>query len=240
MDDKEIEVDVELPDDAENVDKNIDAAVEKEVAEDTMKAVPVSKYVDEKKKRQAAETERDLWKSKLAEMEANGKNDSEVETYRQSKRKELVDSGLDETYAEVFSKQLAELKKENLASKKSEPVVDKYSIEISKLKGTDDYYDNADAYADKIKEKMQKLDITAEEAYNMIVKPTTRYKELEQRKLAEGTKTKEPGNLNSSSSKPTGDGGLPESELAALRMYNKLFPDEKKSVADWKKTMKYT
>lgn len=214
------------------------AESDKEQADEPQKAVPVSKYRDERKKRQAIEAERDLLKSQLAEMESKGKNDSEVETYRNSKRKELIDSGLDEAYADVFSKQLAELKKETLSPKKAEPVVDKYSIEINKLKTTDDYYDNADAYADKIKEKMEKLNVTAEEAYNMIVKPTARYKELQQRKLAEGTQSKEPGNLNSSSSKPTGDGGLPESEMAALRMYNKLFPDEKKTVAQWKETFK--
>lgn len=230
----EEEVETIIPEEVEQVDvETVDPVVE---PEENAKAVPVSKYVDEKKKRQAIEAERDLLKAKLAEMESNGKNDSEVETYRQSKRKELVDSGLDETYADVFSKQLAELKKETLSAKKSEPVVDKYSIEINKLKSTEDYYDNADAYADKIKEKMQKFDISAEEAYNMIVKPVSRYKELQQRKLAEGTQSKEPGNLNSSSSKPTGDGGLPQRELDALAVYNRIYPDEKKTVADWKKT----
>lgn len=209
--------------------------------DENVNAVPVKKYVEEKKKRQATELELEVMRKRVTELENMKSYDSETEQYLRDTNKELLDSGLDPVYADVFSKKLAELKKDMLATKNREPVVDGISVEIMKLKNQDEtgYYDNADAFADQIREKMKVMGVSAEDAYNMIVKPATRIRELEQRRLAEGNKDtrNNASSVRSSASKPNGSAGLPQEEMDALRAHNMMFPENPYDVKKWKEVM---
>lgn len=149
---------------------------------ETQKNVPVSKYVDEKKKRQDAQNENEILKIKLREFELK-QGDTELEEYKKSVKERLVKNDMDEAYATIISEELAELKKSTRNIAKEVPV-DKESLEIQKLKLESNYYDNADAFSDKIKENMKKFSISAKQAYNMVVDPVTRQKEMTQREIS--------------------------------------------------------
>ena len=195
------------------------------------KAVPVKKYVDEKHKRKQAELERDTLKAKMAEYEVK-MGETEIDEYKRTVMSEFIDKDMDESYAGLIATKLAELRKEFRATATpKEPPVDKEAIAISKLKTESDYYDNAEVYADKIKEKMVKFNVTAKEAYNMTVDPQVRMTEISQRKLAKGNKNEQTNSqiTNSSTSKisnATGAGALSEVDRNALKSLVRSNPND--------------
>jgi hypothetical protein len=147
----------------------------------------VRKYEAERKKRQELEAKleaQNIVLRKYTEVEAEG----EIKQYREAKRKKYIDAGYEESLADSLADDLTELYKESRVARPKEPAIDKYATAVAELKVSDEFFDNADAYADKISEKMKKFDISAREAYMLVVDPISRQKEISQRKVA-GKKT---------------------------------------------------
>lgn len=202
------------------------------------KQVPMAKYIEERKKRQEEQAKIQALELQLKSLQPN-KQDDEVSQYRQSIVDEYTGMGYESDFTESLADKLTNLYKLALGNKKEEKeVVDKDMLEIIKLKSESTYYDNADSFADKIKESMKKHGVTAKQAYNMLVEPTVRQKELEQRTLAKGTgsQSKKESTIQSKGgSSSTVNTLKSQSDRDALKMLQESFPndgwDEKKYLA---------
>jgi len=163
--------------------------------------VPLKKLEEERKKRQAIEAELEAQKMLLAKYREKEDSD-EITKYREEKKQKYIDKGYEEDLAESLAEDLTELYQSTRKPAETATVkADKYISAVAELKVSDEYFDNADAYSDVIIEKMKKFEITAREAYGMVVDPTVRAKELQQRKLsASSAKT---GKTNSKASIPS-------------------------------------
>lgn len=183
--------------------------------------IPLAKYMEEKKKRQAYE-----------------KRLSSIEEEQEKTR--LKESFLDRGYFQDEAERLAD---ERIKSKAElDQIKDKQiDYEISDLSKTDSFYSDALSWKDEIKQKMKKLNIPAEEAY-MLLRGKTRVHEIKtqseqlnlaKRREAEGKRVEnaEPG--------PAKDKyKLDETDRKALNQLQKAQPDAGWTAEKYWKMMK--
>lgn len=202
-DDDEDSQTVEVDEDGNEIDSQTKTATETDTEDDIQgigqtdddntedipnAKIPRVKYVEEKKKRQAIEAENEALRIQLQELKGDTQ-EKEFNDYYQAKKQKYINMGYEEDLATGFAEDMLEQYKMVKGISKSEPKespVDKELLEIMKLKTESEYYDNADAFKKEIKEKMVKFGVTAKTAYNMIVEPESRQKELIQRQRAKG------------------------------------------------------
>lgn len=176
--------------------------------------IPRARFVEEKKKRQAIEAENEALKIQLQELKGNPQ-DKVFNDYFEAKKQKYIAMGYDDDLATGLAEDLTEnykLTKEGSKAEEKTNPVDKELFEIMKLKTESEYYDNADAFKDDIKAKMVKFGITAKSAYNMIVEPETRQKELIQRQRAKGSQ----GDTTKSQTTVTSNAGAKRPETIQL------------------------
>lgn len=243
-DDDEHDVTDEQEDSEDNGEKSEEPKGEE--PDKTQQKVPLRKYEEERKKRQEVESKllaQNIMLKKFQETEAEKAVDAEVTTYKESKRKKYIDAGYEESLANILAEDLAEVYKKSLIVKtsvESEAKIDKNVLAVAELKNSDEFFDNADAYSEKIIEKMKKLDLTAREAYMLVVDPIARQKEIAQRNSAskkDGSGAKTNKSLASSENTKPKDGvsGLSKSHMRVLKELQKDDPEGEWDVGKYKK-----
>ena len=221
-------------DDSEDLD-DLDSTADSDEDSDSKKNVPVKKYVEEKKKRQESE-------KKLADIEAELQKyralevDKEILDYEKSVKDKWLKAGYTEEMATLMAESLVEQRK--LITTPKATSMSKYQESIATLKQTGgDYYDNVDVYKEKIEATMIKFEklgepITAQAAYNMVVDPITRQKELAQRQVSKGKPVSAVSPTVSSSSAKSGaskSSRLTKEDYAFIREMQKSDPTYKAS-----------
>lgn len=142
-------------------------AVEEEVAEEQevpVDAVPLAKYMSEKKKRQELER---MLHEKLATEENNKRTYTLAQDY--------IQRGYPDT--EAYRLAYDTVTKEAEQRKAQEKYETKlFDIELKELAKTDAFFSDAVTYRDEIKDKMRKFDCSVQDAY-MLVRGPSRQRE---------------------------------------------------------------
>jgi hypothetical protein len=234
-----------LDDEQEVEETTVDSEDENAVDEnDTNSKIPRARFVEEKKKRQAIEAENEALKIQLQAIQGNSE-EKEFSDYLEKKKQKYISMGYAEDLAQGLAEDLTEQFKmtKSLSGKstETETVVDKDILEITKLKSESEYYDNADAFIPQIKQKMKELKITAKQAYNLIVEPETRQKELMQRQRAKGVKTdtakSQPISSNAGGLKTNDAVTLSKREMEVFKILQSEDP-KKWTITEYKKYLK--
>lgn len=206
----------EVVDETEDDDETVEEVEEEEEADDEPKpepkkksrpkdSVPLSKYMEEKRKRQEYER-------LLASQEDQKK--------LLDKKQELVNRGWPESEAEMLARQEVERDRDRLEMKSRTAEYD-----IRDLARSDDFFSDAEAFKDEIKEKMLSLNIDARDAY-MLVRGPARMQEVqlerEQRDVAERRTNKQTKKIENASAAP-------------VKSPYKLDADDKKALAELQK-----
>lgn len=188
-----------------------------------------SKYIAERKKRQEAEAQLTAQNLLIAQYK-DKMEESSIEDYRKQKYDRYIALGYDEDLARTISDDLTETY--SLAKSTTRPAEsNSKALEIKALRNKSEYFDNAEAYSTKILEQMDEFEklgkpITAQQAYMLVVDPTQRQQELEQRKKAKASSsanTSPDSTITSSSTKPSRS-KMSSQDLDALRVLQKNDP----------------
>jgi hypothetical protein len=183
--------------------------------------VPLSKYMEEKKRRQEAE-------KIISQQEA------EREKYR------LTNEYIERGYPEAEAKQLAS-KDVSQKQELSELKERQWDYDIKDLAKSDVFFADAEAFKDEIKGKMRDLKIGAEEAY-MLLRGRSRTlemkTEIEQSNLAKRQKAEGKKTVNASPSAPKNPYALDADDQKALARLRRIDPEGKWTAEKYHKLMK--
>ena len=230
--DNETFIDDENTDDAATQDTSVEKTTQEE--EQEPQKIPLSKletkYIEERRKRQEAEAKSTAQALLLAQYQEK-MEESDVTEYRQKKVQKYIGLGYEPEVASAMADDFTEnYKISKSAARPAEG--NRRNMEIASLKTKGEYYDNADAYAPKIIEQMDAFEklgkpITAQQAYMLVVDPTQRQTELDQRRRAKAsgnTNTSPDSTISSSATKPIGT-TLSSADKDALQVLQRQDPN---------------
>lgn len=183
--------------------------------------VPLSKYMEEKRRRQ------DLEKV-LSQQEA------EREKYR------LTGEYMERGYPEAEAQHLAQ-KDVSQKQELSELKERQWNYDIKDLAKSDVFFADAEAYKDEIKGKMRDLKIGAEEAYMLLrgrARTLEMKTEIEQSNLAKRQKAEGKKTVNAAPSAPKNPYALDETDQKALARLRRADPEGKWTAEKYHKLMK--
>lgn len=215
---KELGEDTEGPETPEEEDPEKEKPAAKPPKSDH---VPLSKYMEEKKRRQDLERV-------ISQQEA------EREKYR------LIGEYIERGYPEAEAQHLAQKdvgQKQELSELKER----QWNYDIKDLAKSDVFFADAEAYRDEIKGKMRDLKIGAEEAYMLLrgrARTLEMKTEIEQNNLAKRQKAEGKKAVNAAPSAPKNPYALDETDQKALARLRRADPEGKWTAEKYHKLMK--
>jgi hypothetical protein len=223
----------------EEVDDNEEVDESEEPKEAKEESVPLATFLSEKKKRKALE-------AKLAEKE-DAEFDNSIKAKKAIIKKQWLDNGFDEPTATAAAEMAATIYSDfgTLRQSKKDMILDTQIDDLS----TDSFYADIKDYKEQIKNKIKSFSragetLGVEEAYLMVVGPTTKMKEAkidqEVKKAAsanKGTVSKK-SNVATSSGTATSSTKLSPEDAKNLRTLQKLQPDFKWTAEKYLKSIK--